>query len=116
MNPIKILVHLVVNVIAVAIAAKLLHGVAFDSFTALVLFTVVLGIINTLIRPIVTLLTLPINILTLGIFGLVLNALFVMAAAQLVSGFHIASFWWALAFSVVLSLVSGFLHLIEGKK
>ncbi len=113
MNPLRILLHLVVNMAAVAIAAGLLPGVEFRGFTALILATVVLGIINTLIKPVVSLITLPINIITLGVFGLVVNAFFILLASNLVEGFVVNGFWWALAFSVTLGLVSWFLHLID---
>jgi putative membrane protein len=113
MNPLRIFLHLAVSMASVAIAASLLPGVAFAGFLSLFLATIVLGIINTLIRPLVMLVTLPINVLTLGLFGLVVNALFVMLAAQVVDGFTIASFWWALAFSILLTIVHWFLHLLD---
>lgn len=113
MHPLRILLHLAVSMAAVAIAARLLPGVGFDGLMSLFLATVVLGLINTLIRPIVSLVTLPINLLTLGLFGLFMNAVFVLLAAQLVDGFTVASFWWALAFSVVLTVVHWFLHFVE---
>ncbi len=101
---------------AVGIAAYLLPGVGFDSLTALFLGTIVIGLINTLIKPIVSLVTSPLNVITLGLFGLALNGLFVLLAAELVDGFTVASFWWALAFSFVLAIVSWILHLVEGRK
>lgn len=113
MHPLRLLLHLAVSMAAVAIAARLLPGVAFDGVMSLFLATLVLGVINTLIRPVVSLVTLPINILTLGLFGIFVNAVFVLLAAQLVSGFTVASFWWALAFSLVLTVVHWFLHVIE---
>lgn len=113
MHPLRWVLHLVANMAAVAIAAALLPGVAFTGVVSLILATVVLGIINTLIKPVVSLVTLPINIITLGIFGLLVNGFFVLLASALVEGFVVDSFWWALAFSVVLGLVSWFLHLIE---
>lgn len=113
MHPIRFILHLVVSMASVAIAARLLPGVNFDGLMSLFLATLVLGIINTLIRPVVTLVTLPINVLTLGLFGIFVNAVFVLLAAQLVSGFTVASFWWALAFSVVLTVVHWFLHFVE---
>lgn len=113
MNPLRLLVHLAVSVAAVAIAAYLLPGVAFSSFTALLVGTVVLGIINVLIRPLVSVVTLPINVITLGLFGLVMNGFFVLLAARLVDGFTVTSFWWALAFSILVTVVHWFLHAFE---
>lgn len=113
MHPLRLLLHFVVNVAAVALAAWILPGVAFDTLTALLLATLVLGVINALVRPVLRLVTLPINVLTLGLFGLVLNAVLVLVASRLVDGFEVAGFLWALAFSVVLAIVSGVLHLVE---
>lgn len=115
MHPLRFLLHFILNVASVALTAYLLPGVGFDGAASLILATIVLAFINALIRPIITILTLPINVLTLGLFGLVLNALFVLLAASLVNGFTVASFWWALAFSIVLSIISGILHLVEHK-
>lgn len=113
MHPLRLLVHIAVSVAAVAVTAWILPGVAFADATSLVLGTLVLGAINLLVRPVVRLVTLPINILTLGLFGLALNALFVLLAARLVAGFTVAGFWWALAFSVLVTLVHGVLHAFE---
>lgn len=113
MNPLRILLHLAVSMASVAITASLLPGVSFSGLLPLFLATVVLGIINVLIRPLVTLITLPINVLTLGLFGVFVNGLFVLLAARIVDGFTVASFWWALAFSVVLTVVHWFLHFLE---
>lgn len=70
------------------------------------MLAVVLALINTFIRPVLLLLTLPINIVTLGLFTLVINALLVMLAAAIVPGFQIASFWTALLFSILLFLIN----------
>lgn len=113
MSLLRLVIHLVVNMAAVAVTARLLPGVGFDGLTSLFLATVLLGLVNTLIRPLVRLVTLPINILTLGLFGIFVNALFVLLVAQLVTGFVVAGFWWAVAFSLVLTVVHWFLHLIE---
>ena len=74
----------------------------------------VLGAINAFIKPVVVILTLPINILTLGLFTLVINALLVMLAARIVPGFGVAGFWSALAFAVVLSVVNWVLGRFDG--
>ena len=71
---------------------------------------VVLGIINAFIKPVLIILTLPINILTLGLFTFVINALIIILTSGLVPGFKVNGFWWALLFSIVLSIVNSFLH------
>jgi putative membrane protein len=88
----------------------LLPGVhAQDLVTALTV-AVVLALLNTFLRPILLLFTLPVTILTLGLFILVINALLVLLAARIVPTFQVDGFWWALLFSVILSVVQGFLE------
>ncbi len=99
------LVHWLVTALAIGIAAYLIPGIEVTLVGALVL-AVVLGIINIFIKPVIGLLTLPINILTLGIFSLIVNALLIMLAGLVVPGFAVAGFWPAFFFSIVVSLVS----------
>jgi putative membrane protein len=99
------ILHWIISTIAILIAAYLLPGVTVTLIGALVL-AVVLGIINVFIKPVVFLLTLPINILTLGLFSLVINALLILLAAKIVPGFSVNGFWIALLFSIVVSLVN----------
>ena len=111
-----ILVTLLINSIAVAITGYLLQGgVKIDSFFTAVVVAVVLGIINTFIKPIITLLTLPITFLTLGLFSLIINGLFIMLASGLVEGFEVTNFWWAIGFSIVLSIVNSLLGMLSNK-
>jgi putative membrane protein len=102
--------HWLVLVIAILIAAYLVPGVHVTLIGALVL-AVVLGLVNVFIKPIIGLLTLPINILTLGISWLVINALIIMLLAYLVPGFGVSGFWAAFFFSIVLSLINALFHL-----
>lgn len=108
----KIFFHWLLAAIAIGVAAYLIPGVAVTLLGALVL-AVVLGIINTFIKPVITLLTLPITIVTLGVFSLVVNALFIMLAALLVPGFSVGGFWSALLFAIVLFLVNTFFHILS---
>ena len=102
----EILLSWLVSALAILITAYVLPGVRIEGiFTALVT-AVVLGIINSILKPILLLLTLPINVLTLGLLTFVINALLVLLAAHIVPGFRVDGFWWALAFSIVLSLVN----------
>jgi putative membrane protein len=95
----------IISAIAIGITAYLLPGVDVTLVGALVL-AVVLAIINILIKPIIFILTLPINILTIGLFSLVINALLVWGAALLVPGFAVAGFWSAFFFAIILALVN----------
>lgn len=111
-----ILVNWLLSAIAIGITAYLLPGVHIEggAVTVLVL-AVVLGLINAILKPILKLLTLPITILTLGLFSLVINALLILLAARIVPGFMVDGFWWALLFSIVLSLVNGFFSGLKDK-
>lgn len=108
------LIHWFASVVAILIAAYLVPGVQVTLLGAVVL-AVVLGVFNLFLKPIITVLTLPVTILTLGLFSLVINALLVMLADLLIPDFSLGGFWIALLFALVLSLVNGFFHLIIRK-
>ena len=108
----KILVRLLINALAVAITAYLLPNVAIDSFLTAVVVAVVLSVINTFIKPVIKILTLPINLLTLGLFSFVINGLVIWFASRLVEGFTVTGFIWAIIFSIVLSIISSVLSII----
>jgi len=100
------LVNLVVNAIAFYVVAYLIPGVEITGWEALLVVAVVWGIMAMLVRPLLVLLTLPVNVATLGLFIFVINALLLMLTARLVPGFEIVSFWVALLAAVMLSLVN----------
>lgn len=112
----KILINWLVSALAILATAYLLPQVTVESFFVAMVLAVVLGLINAILRPIFLVLTLPVNILTLGLFTLVINALLIMLADFLTPGFEVASFWWALLFSLVLSLVNWILKSMSGSK
>jgi len=105
-----LIARLIINALAVYVTAKLLDGVAIDVFVTALVVSLVLGIVNVLIKPVLLLLTLPLNILTLGLFTWVINAIMILITQSLVSGFRVASFGWALLFSLVLSVISSLLQ------
>jgi len=111
----KILVHVLLSGLAVFVAARILPGVTVDSFAAALVTAAALGLANAVLRPVLLFLTLPINLLTLGLFTFVITGGLVELVAFLVPGFHVANFWWALAFAPVLWLVNSFLHSFERK-
>ena len=108
----RILINWFITTIAILIAAYFLPGVIVRSFGAALVTALVLGLINAFIRPILIFLTLPLTILTLGLFTFVLNALLVLLTSAIVPGFDVRSFGWALLFSLVFSVVSFLLHRI----
>ena len=100
------LLQWLVSGLAIIITAYLLPGVRVAGFFAALVTALILGLINAFIRPVLILLTLPLNILTLGLFTLVINALLIMLAAAIVPGFTVQGFWWALLFGLVLAVVN----------
>jgi putative membrane protein len=106
----KSLLHWLIASIAIAIAANLVPGVDVNPSSALIA-AIVLGALNLFIRPVLFVLTLPITILTLGLFSFVINASLVMLTSYLVPGFQVQSFWTALLFAFVLSVVNWVFHL-----
>ena len=97
----------ILNAVALLIVAYLLPGINVASFGAALIAALVLGLLNTLVKPVLVLLTLPITVVTLGLFLLVLNALVFWFAGSILKGFQVAGFWWALAGAIVYSLISG---------
>ncbi|RNC91804.1 MAG: phage holin family protein [Allomuricauda sp.] len=112
------LLRILLSAVAVIILAYVLPGVEVNTFLTAVLVAVVLSLLNFLVKPILVILTLPITIVTLGLFLLVINALIILLAAHFIDGFQVASVWWAIAFSILLSFLQSILHsmLKEDKK
>lgn len=110
----KLIIRILLSTIAVLVADLLLSGVHAPDFKTGLLVAVVLGLLNAFVRPLLLLLTLPVTILTLGLFVLVINAGMVLLAARIVPGFTVDGFWWALAFSVVMWAVQGLLLALDG--
>ncbi|MCZ2223669.1 MAG: phage holin family protein [Chitinophagales bacterium] len=95
---------------AVIIVSFLISGVKIDSATTAIMVAVVLGLLNTFIKPILIILTIPITVFTLGLFLLVINILMVKWAAALVPGFTVENWWAALWFSIIVSFISTFVQ------
>ena len=112
----RFIINWLVITMAIFIGAKILPGVEVDDFFTAFLVAVVWGAINIFLKPILVFLTLPINIFTLGLFTLVINAGLVLLTEKIVGeGFYVDGFWWALVFSLVVSVVQAVLHQI-GKR
>ncbi len=105
------LVKVLVSTFAVVITSYLLTGVQVESFTTAIVVAFVLAVLNALLKPFLIILTIPVTIMSLGIFLLVINAFIIQLAAYIVRGFEVHNFWWALLFGVILSVVSWFLEL-----
>jgi len=110
----RFIVHLLVIALALWVTAYILPGVEFSSWQALAISAIVLGLLNALVRPILVLLTLPITVLTLGLFYLIVNGFIFLLASKLVPGFGVSGFWWAVLGALMVSLVSWFVGSFAG--
>jgi putative membrane protein len=104
----------ILNAVSLLAVAYLLPGIAVTSFVAALIAALVLGLLNTLVRPVLFLLTLPITFLTMGLFLLVLNGLLFWFAGSVTKGFKVDGFWWAMIGAIVYSVISWLLSKIVG--
>ncbi len=105
------ILELLVKSFAVFITAYILSpGITILNFWTAIVVAIVLGVLNIFVKPLLLLLTLPINFITLGLFTFVINAFLIILASMIVPGFVVVSFWWAMIFSIVLSLIGIFLN------
>ncbi len=110
----KFIMNIIVTTLAVIITAWLLPGVKVDDVMTAILVAVVLAFLNTVVKPILTILTIPITFFTLGLFLLVINAFMIILVTKLVDGFYVDGFWKALLFSLILSLTTSILNMFAG--
>lgn len=108
-------IKLILSAIAVLLTAWLLPGVDVEGIWVAILVAAVLALLNAIVKPILVILTIPITIFTLGIFLLVINAIIILIANAIISGFHVDGFWWALLFSIILAVFSSLFESIGGK-
>ena len=111
-----LLISILLNTFAVLITSYVLAGVHIENFWSALAVAVVLGIINAVLRPIIFILTLPINILTLGLFSFVIMGGLVYLVSFIVPGFTLDNFWWAIAFALVVALINWFFNALVPKK
>ena len=95
--------------------AQVLNGIHVADFWTALVFAVVLALLNMFIKPLLILFTLPVTFVTLGLFLFVINALVVLLASKFVDGFSIDNFWWALLFSIILSIITSAIDKKEKK-
>jgi putative membrane protein len=91
--------------IAIIIASYILSGIHIKDNISALIAAAVLALLDSFVKPILVFLTIPFTLITLGLFLLVINAVIVMFGAKLVDGFSVDSFWWALGFSIIVSLI-----------
>lgn len=106
------LIYWLVDAVALYLTAQLVPGIGIEGGGALLLAALVIGLLNAVVKPVLVFLTLPITVLTLGLFYLVLNAVLFYLAAGLTPGFTLASFWAAFLGAIVMSIVGMILHAV----
>lgn len=111
----NLLLRILITSGLVLLIAHFMPGVHVASFTTALIVAIVLGLLNIFIKPILVILTLPVTILTLGLFLLVINALMILLCTKIVGGFSVDTFWTALIFSIILSVLQSVMNGILGE-
>ena len=106
------IVKLLLTGVAAVVASYLLPGVHIDTILTALILAVVLALLNAVVRPLLVILTIPVTILTLGLFLLVINALIILLADYLIAGFEVDGFLWALIFGIVMAVITAILDMI----
>jgi putative membrane protein len=113
----NIILRFLLNGLAVLATAYLLPGVDVTNYQTALLTALVLSIANVIIKPLLIVFTIPITVMTLGLFLLVINAIIILLVDYFVSGFSVKDFWWALAFSLIMSIFNSIINdLLKEKK
>lgn len=105
-NLIPFLEHWAITAISLWVASRVFKGLKFENTSSLILSALLLGFANAVVKPLLIVLTLPLTLVTFGLFLLVINALMILLVARLVEGFRVASFWTAFFASIFISLLS----------
>ncbi|MFV5700612.1 phage holin family protein [Flavobacterium sp. XS2P12] len=111
----NLLIKILITSGLVLLIANFMPGVHVAGFTTALIVAIVLGLLNIFIKPILVILTLPVTIITLGLFLLVINALMILLCTEIVGGFSVDTFWTALFFSIILSLLQSIMNGILGE-
>ena len=111
----NLLLRILISSGLVLLIAHFMPGVHVGNFTTALIVAVVLGLLNIFIKPILVILTLPVTIITLGLFLLVINALIILLCTKIVGGFSVDTFWTALIFSIILSVSQSIMNGIFGE-
>ena len=106
----SLLTRLIVSSLSVFLAGWLLPGVQIDSFTTAVGIAIVLGLLNATLKPLLIVITIPITVMSLGLFLLIINALIIFVADQWIDGLYVRSTWTAILFSFLISTISSWMY------
>jgi putative membrane protein len=107
------IIHIFLSTIAILVAGSVIPGVVVQSWFTALCVAIVLGILNTFLRPVLIFLTLPVTVLTLGLFALVINTVLILLVGYIVPGFVVSSFWSAFLFGIALFFVNSFFALFS---
>lgn len=105
-----LIVKILLNAAALMFTANLIDGIYIDGWGSVIIAAIILGIVNAIIRPVLLVLTLPLNVLTLGLLTFVINGFMLKTVSVVVSGFDVVGFWPATIGAIVLSVVSTVLN------
>lgn len=108
----SIFIKLIINALAVTFAGYLLPGVEISSFLTALGVALFIAVLDVLVKPLMVLLTLPISILTLGLFYFFINGALILITSALISGFQVNNIWWAILFSILISIIASLMHQI----
>ncbi|HET8737783.1 MAG TPA: phage holin family protein [Pricia sp.] len=111
-----LILRVLLSAIAVVVLSKLLPHVSVDSYFTAIIVALVLSFLNFLVKPVLVILTLPVTIVTFGLFLLIINAVIILLADRLIDGFRVDGVWWALIFSLLLSLLQSLLFSLLREK
>ncbi|GAB0157674.1 phage holin family protein [Chryseobacterium sp. Alg-005] len=106
----NIIIRLFITSIVAYLLTKILPGVQFEGFTSAIIFAIVLGLLNLIVKPILSLFGLPLTIITLGLFALVINAVIILMADYFIDSMVVDGFWWAFIFSIALSIITSLVN------
>ncbi len=109
------IIRLLITGVIAYLLSKILSGVHIDTIGTAIIFALVLALLNAIVKPILVLLTLPVTVITIGLFLFVINAIIILLADYIMRGIKIDGFWWALLFSIILSLFSSALQKVLDK-
>ncbi|MEM7550510.1 MAG: phage holin family protein [Bacteroidota bacterium] len=112
----NIILKLLLSALSILVTSYLLNGVYLDDFVTAIVLAIVLTILNYTVKPLLIVLTIPLTVVTLGLFLLIINAIVILIADSLISGFRVDSFWWALGFSVIVAIINSFLNDLNRSK
>jgi len=112
------ILKILLSAIAVFVLANILPGITIENYLTAIIVAIVLGFLNTLVRPLLIFFTIPLTIITLGLFLFIINAFIILIAGYFIGGFTVTSIFWALLFSILLSISQSILHKVlkENKK